>query len=115
MLPTFAALAGAGDKIPTDRIIDGVDQTELLTGESEAGKRDGFRYYDDGELQAVRQGDWKLRLPGLKKIRNWPNFDRGTQQTELYNLAEDLGEKNNVAADHPDVVKRLTTLAAEVK
>ena len=115
VLPTFTHLAEAGDGIPTDRPIDGVDQRELFTGDSEAGARDGFLYYDADELQAVRQGDWKLRLPGLKQIRKWPEFDSGTLETELYNLANDLGESNNVANENPDVVKRLTSLADQAR
>lgn len=111
VLPTFAALAGAADQVPTDRIIDGVDQTALFTGESETGNRDGFLYYDGNELQAVRQGQWKLRLPGLKNLRKWTELDRGTQQVELYNLESDLGEKDNVASENPDLVKRLMKLA----
>lgn len=115
VLPTFAALAGVRDKVPTDRIVDGVDQTELFLFDSQLSQRDGFRYYNDGELQAIRQGEWKLRLPDLKKIRKWPELDRGTQQAELYNLTSDIGETTNVAADHPDVVKRLTLLARQAK
>ena len=111
VMPTFATLAGAADKVPTDRIVDGVNQRQLWLGENDDGNRDGFHYYVGNELQAVRQGDWKLRLPGLKNLRKWPELDRGTQDAELYNLAEDVGEKNNVAADHPEIVERLTSLA----
>lgn len=111
VLPTFAALAGVEDAVPTDRVIDGVDQRDLFLGKNDDGSRDGFLYYDSGELQAVREGRWKLRLPGLKKLRTWTEFDRGTQEVELYDLAADIGETENVAADHPDVVTRLTTLA----
>jgi len=48
------------------------------------------------DLEAVRKGSWKLRL------------DDGT----LYNLATDLGEKSDVAANHPDIVAELRALAA---
>ena len=115
VLPTFAALAGAEKAVPTDRIIDGVDQSELWFGKSEDGARDGFRYYDDGELQAVRQGPWKLRLAGLEKIRNWPEFDRGSQELELYNLEKDLGESKNVVSEEPEVVARLLKVAEAAK
>ncbi len=115
MLPTFAGLAEVSDKVPTDRVIDGVDQQDLLLGEDDGGARDGFLYYESGELQAVRHRHWKLRLPGLKKIRNWTEVDRGTQETELYNLAHDIGETKNVAADHPDVVRKLMALAGKAK
>lgn len=115
VMPTFAALAGAGDQVPTDRIVDGVNQSDLLMGKSEDGNRQGFRYYDADELQAVRQGDWKLRLPNLRRLRKWTEFDAGTQEIELYNLKDDLGESNNVAADHPELVKRLMAVAKNAK
>lgn len=115
VLPTYAALAGAEEAVPKDRVIDGVDQRELLFGKSEKGARDGFLYYDGAELQAVRQGPWKLRLPGLKQLRKWPELDRGTQEVELYHLGRDLGEAKNVAAEEPAVVKRLMALAKRAK
>jgi arylsulfatase A-like enzyme len=115
VLPTFASLSGAGDKVPTDRVIDGVDQTGLLMGQSDSGNRDGFLYYDGNELQAIRQGQWKLRLPGLKNLRKWTELDRGTQQAELYNLESDMSESTNVAAENRKVVERLMSLAEKAK
>ena len=115
VLPTFAALAGAADAVPDDRPVDGFDQTGLLLGKTKEGARDHFFYYDEGELQAVRKGPWKLRLPGLKKLRKWPDLDRGTQEVELYHLEKDLAESNNVAAAHPGVVRELTAFAKEAE
>ena len=115
VLPTFVKLAGAGEKIPADREIDGVDQSELWFGKSESGARDGFQYWEGQELQAIRSGPWKLRLPDLKSIRTWTEVDRGTNETELYHLEKDLGETTNVAAENPDVVDRLMKLAEEAK
>ncbi len=115
VMPTFAALAGGADKVPTDRIVDGVDQREVFFGKSDEGARNSFRYYDGNELQAIRIGDWKLRLPGLKKFRKWPELDRGTQETELYNVVTDISETKNVAADQPERVKAMLTLARGLK
>lgn len=111
VLPTFAALAGASDKVPSDRVIDGVDQSRLWLGEDEAGARSRFLYYQAGELQAVREGRWKLRLTGLKNLRDWPQLDRGTRRFELYDLDQDIGETTNVAGDHPEIVHRLRDVA----
>ena len=115
VMPTFAALAGVADKVPSDRIIDGVDQRDLLNGKSDEGSRDTFRYYDGNELQAIRIGDWKLRLPGLKNLRKWPELDRGTQETELYNVVTDISESHNVAADQPERVKEMLTFARSLQ
>lgn len=115
ILPTFAALAGAAQAVPTDRIIDGVNQVDLLLGKDKKGARDGFLYYEGNELQGVRQGPWKLRLPNLKQIRKWPELDKGSNQLELYHLANDLGETTNLVDKHPQVVTRLKALAEAAK
>jgi arylsulfatase A-like enzyme len=109
VLPTFASLGESAP--PEDRPLDGVDQTDLLRGNSDEGARPQFFYYDSGELQAIRVGPWKLRLPHLKKLRKWPEFDRGTQASELYHLGRDVGESKNVAADNPEVVEHLQAVA----
>ena len=57
-----------------------------------------FFYYRGNKLEAVRSGRWKLRR---------------TKQTELYDLKTDISEKNNLAAEHPEIVKRLTDIMEE--
>ncbi len=107
-LPTFGRLAGFAP--PADRVIDGVDQTDLLLGRSRTGARDHFHYFSQNELHAVRVGPWKLFLPDRKVFYGYVK-DRGTSGLELYNLDEDIGEKRNVAAAHPEVVARLLAFA----
>ena len=58
ILPTFAALARA--QLPTGRVLDGRDQSALLTGKTARSARDTFFYHVQGNLHAVRQGQWKL-------------------------------------------------------
>jgi arylsulfatase A-like enzyme len=103
-LPTFGRLAGF--QVPTDRIIDGVDQSDLLLGRSESGNRNVYHYFCQNEIQAVRKGAWKLHLPNHKVFYGYVK-DRGSGELELYNLQTDLGEKKNVAKEHPDVVADL--------
>jgi len=107
-LPTFAHLAGY--EVPKDRIIDGVDQTALLLGKSETGARDNFYYFCQNELHAVRQGKWKLMLPGRKRFYGYVK-DKGSGGVELYDLESDIGEKENVAGEHPEIVAKLLALA----
>lgn len=111
VLPTFAALAAAEDYIPGERTLDGVNQTELFLGDSQSGNRDSFLYYDGPQLQAVRKNQWKLRLPNLKITRNWTELDRGSQDTELYDLVNDIGEQVNLANEYPEQVQSLLQLA----
>ena len=104
-LPTFATLAGY--KPPTDRIIDGVDQTKLLLGQSQQGARNDFYYFSQNYLHGVREGQWKLLLPGRKSFFGYV-LDRGKGEMELYDLNADPGEKKNVAKEHPEIVDRLS-------
>jgi arylsulfatase A-like enzyme len=93
VLPTFVRLAGA--RLPADRKLDGVDLWPVLAGSEGQPPRDRFLYYRGLQLEAVRQGPWKLHLA----------------KGELYHLGEDIGEARNVATANPDVVQRLRSLA----
>jgi arylsulfatase A-like enzyme len=63
---TFARVAGAMDEVPTDRIIDGIDQTALwLEGETN-GRRDYVFLYNINALEAVIKDRFKLAIPGGK-------------------------------------------------
>jgi arylsulfatase A len=102
VLPTFARLAGA--KVPADRKIDGVDLWPVLLGDTTAKPpRDHFFYFRGLELDAVRSGPWKLHLAKDK------------QAPQLYHLGNDIGEAKNVAAEHPEEVRRLKEFAATMK
>jgi len=103
LLPTISALTGG--TLPKDRVIDGRDIRPLLAGTPGAkSPHEAYYYYRGKRLEAIRSGDWKL-------IRK--------KETELYNLAKDIGEKNSVADEHPQIVQRLTammdTFDAELK
>jgi len=112
-LPTFARLAGT--KPPSDRIIDGHDIWPLLSGQAGAkSPYDVFYYYQINRLYALRSGQWKLHLPISDSTRNTRDR-RPMNEQLLYDLESDIGESKNVAADHPDVVKRLLDLAERAR
>lgn len=97
-LPT--ALAAAEATAPGN--LDGVNLLPFLTGEKTTAPHDTlfFRTGGPGGNNAVRRGNWKLvRL--------------GKGEPELYDLAADIGESKNIAAEHPQVVKELVTAIAE--
>lgn len=96
-LPTAAELAGA--TIPPECQTDGLSLVSFLKG-GEAPRREFFYWelHEGKPIQAVRFGDWKA-------VKNGPNA-----KLELYDLAADPGEKNNLAENQPDVVERATTL-----
>jgi arylsulfatase len=85
LFTTAARLAGASDRLPSDRVIDGIDQTPLLLNGAGAGRRDAIFHYSGNRLAAVRMGDMKLHvLPGTAG---------GLPNMELYNIVRDPGEK----------------------
>ena len=102
-MPTFARLAGF--EVPDDRVIDGVDQTELLLGKSKEGARDTFLYNNN----AVRKGRWKY-LRAEHKVPGYARDKEREQVEELYDLEADIGERNNLAAQHPEKVRELKKL-----
>jgi len=115
LLPTFVKLAGGS--IPIDNRIDGVDILPLLLGQTKQSPR-GVQYYFDGEqLQAVRQGAWKMAIvpqreqnhpQGQTQPKSQPPFPK------LYNLDSDVGENNDVAAAHPEVIEHLQQLVRQI-
>ena len=114
MLPTLAKLGGA--QAPTDRAIDGKDIWPLMAGTPGArSPYEAFFYHTSrGQLAAVRCGKWKLHLnapqPRRRPKKGQPKPKEQPRGPQLFDLAADIGEKSNVAAEHPDVVQRLTAL-----
>jgi len=96
----------AGGEVPTDRAIDGVDLRAPLTGSGPSPRRMLF-YYWDNELRAIRKGPYKAHF-----ITSGA-YGEGDPRTEhdpplLFNLADDPGERHNIAARHADVVADLS-------
>jgi arylsulfatase A-like enzyme len=60
LFPTLAKIAGA--KVPSDRAIDGVDQSDFFLGRSEKSNREGFPIWVADRLQAVKWRNWKLHF-----------------------------------------------------
>lgn len=103
MFPTLAGLAGARSKM--ENPIDGLDLWATIS-EGKPSPRQEIVYNIEPFRGGVRRGDWKLiwRTPLPSSV-------------ELYNLADDPSEKNNVAEKNPEKVaelqKRIETLARE--
>jgi arylsulfatase A-like enzyme len=92
-LPTAAEIAQA--KVPGK--LDGISMLPALLGQPQTNRHEFlyWEFHERGFQQAVRMGDWKA-VP--------PQADAGL---ELYNLAADPGEKQNVASQHPEIVARI--------
>lgn len=107
LYPTFARLAGAA--IPADRVIDGKDIWPILA-EGAVSPHEAFFYYHVGTLAAVRDGPWKLIVEHDEAPQGRPNQTTRIPSA-LYNLHDDISESHDLKAEHPDVVRRLSTLA----
>jgi len=88
---TIARLAGATDKIPTDRVIDGIDQTSLLLNGETKGRRDYVFLYNINKLEAVIKEQYKLAIPG-------GNIDNAIL-ADFYDLFRDPQERNPVSTE----------------
>jgi arylsulfatase A-like enzyme len=103
LLPTIAALTGT--KLPADRVIDGMDITALLNGTAKSVRQEFLYYSSNGNIEGIREGDWKLlEIKADDKRSKEAGADPGVM---LFNLAQDIGEKNNLAAEKPELVARL--------
>jgi arylsulfatase A-like enzyme len=95
VLPTACALAGA--RTPAN--VEGVNLMPHLLGENRAAPHDAL-YWRFGPQKAVRKGDWVLV--------DWRDFTARTNSGwQLFDLARDVGQRHDVAGQHPDVVADL--------
>ncbi len=132
ILPTLAALAGA--ELPDDRIFDGADIMPILKKGEGDSPHDYYYYYNGMNLQAVRRGPWKLHIP--RTLEDQPFWSQKSKEKPfsgnylkdisckglpaltkplLFNLDRDMGELQNVAKQHPDIVKELQAEAERVR
>lgn len=126
LFPTLAKRIGA--ELPKHPI-DGLDVWPILAAEPGAkNPHDAYYgYFANNELQSVTSGDgrWKLLLahtyrtlggrPGGKDGIPAKYEQRKIAEPELYDLKADIGESKNVAAQNPDVVKRLLAFAERAR
>ncbi len=89
LLPTLSSITGT--ELYTNGPIDGLDQSKMLLGEGPSVRHE-FLYYTR-EVQAIRQGQYKLRKTG--------------KNAELFDLANDIGEKQNIAKKKPELAQKL--------
>jgi len=116
LLPTIAGLIGA--ELPKHRI-DGKDIRPLFTDDEAKSPQEAYYMYYGNQLQAVRQGKWKLHFPhGYRTMAGKPGGTGGipTRYSQakiglsLFDLEKDVGESKDLSKEHPDVVKRLSAL-----
>ena len=103
-----------GKKLGDDVAEDSVSILPALEGRDHGPLREAVVHHSINGSFSIRQGDWKLELcpdsggwsaptPGSAAAKKLPPI-------QLYHLSEDIGEKTNVQAANPEVVKRLKHL-----
>ncbi len=120
VLPTV--LAAAGVKVLPDWNLDGVNLLPYVKGEASGAPHDSL-FWRLGEQTAVRRGDWKLvrydRTVDNANAVSDVRTEAKVTQPRLYNLARDVGEKEDLAAVRPEKVAELQSLwnswAAQLK
>lgn len=121
-LPTFADLANA--ELP-DKKIDGKNIIQQLTGKSKEMTQDAYYFYmNKNQLEAVMTQQWKLVLPHYFNSLNGKDggkngalaaYEKIKVDIALYDLNKDKNETNNVAANHPKIVKVLQGKADSIR
>lgn len=110
ILPT--ALAAAGVPLEADTKVEGVNLLPYGTGEKTDAPHEAL-YWRFGQQIAIRKGDWKLvKAPGGALQQGGGRGGRligvaSTDGAQLYNLKQDIGEQNDLAAKEPEKVKEL--------
>ena len=106
-----------GQPLPDDAGEDSVSNLPVWQGQTLAGPLREATVHSsvDGSL-SIRQGRWKLEMcpgsGGWSYPRPGPECE-GLPPLQLYDLATDIGEQTNVAADQPAIVERLTDLLSD--
>jgi arylsulfatase len=143
LLPTMADLLGAA--LPERKLDGSSFRALLLGEEGARAPHESLFFYAGEELQAVRSGRWKLHFPhqyltvdgppgrdgkpanfgnlkpasitqsGIAGIATRHGYRVESLELSLFDLSSDIGERRNVAAEHPDIVRRLTELAGAMR
>ena len=115
----FATCAGILEqKLPDAAAVDSVSILPALTGQATAPLREAVVSHSINGSFAIRQGLWKLEL--CADSGGWSDPKPGTPAAaklppvQLYDLASDIAEAHNVAAEHPEMVARLTQMLEKI-
>lgn len=112
ILASFAALTG--QSLGDDAGLDSFNVLPALLGESRTGRD---HLVEHAQSLSLRQGQWKLILPndGPRVNRNTDTELGNDPNPQLYNLADDIGEQNDLAGKFPDKVTEMTTLLEKIQ
>lgn len=109
-----------GKELPKGAGEDSHNILPALKAENQEPIRKELLNYSGGGKFALRQGDWKLILAGGSGGFTAPKSDEdaaalGLPPIQLYNLAEDIAEENNLQAQYPEKVKEMTAIIDSIR
>lgn len=102
LFPTILNLAKVD--LPKDRVLDGQDIRDILSGKKEKGT-DLVYYYDSDRLYAIRKGPWKAHFTTHPSYS--PEAPVPHDPALLYNLEVDPGERYEIGSKHPEILEYL--------
>ena len=108
-LPTACEIAGI--PVPSPARIDGISYLPTLLGRDAEQKQHQYLYWASSEgttSVGVRKGDWKL-VQYRKQTNPTSQADKGPDW-RLFDLKTDIGEQNDIADKHPEVVNEILNL-----
>jgi arylsulfatase A-like enzyme len=116
LLPTITKMIGA--KLPGHKI-DGKNILPLMLSDNAKSPQKAYFFYYGNQLQAVRQGKWKLHFPhGYRTMAGKPGgtggiptrYSQAKIDLALFDLEQDIGETKNLKSEFPEIAKSLSDL-----
>ncbi|WP_066631063.1 sulfatase family protein [Labilibacter marinus] len=106
LFPTIAKYADIS--MPKGLISDGYDISKFLKGKSKESPRKEMYFYGSNstKIDGIRVGDWKYIINGYRKT-SWRKLSEEDLKPKLYNLKNDVSEKNNVIEEYPEKAQEL--------
>ena len=107
LMPTLAALAGAG--LPADLKMDGRDVSGLLLGAA-ASPHEALYFFTGDRIAAVRTQRWRYLVRTFMQVWEIDHLDPGYRHPLLYDIETHGSELFNMAEKEPEVLKRMQSL-----
>lgn len=112
LMASLAALSG--QKLTRDEAPDSFNVLSALLGKAPMGRD---HLVEHAGVLSLIKGDWKYIEPGMgPRMNRNVNIELGNdREPQLYNLKSDIGERHNVASEHPELVRELAALLKKIR
>ena len=112
LMASLAALNG--QKLTRDEAPDSFNVLSALLGKAPMGRD---HLVEHAGVLSLIKGDWKYIEPGMgPRMNRNVNIELGNdREPQLYNLRSDIGERHNVASEHPELVRELAALLKKIR